>query len=65
LFGLSPHLDHKRSCPLNFLLQLSKEIERFYRSGRKEVAKIVHCGEKIEEDAIRKGGPQNFVIRCG
>jgi hypothetical protein len=36
--------------------QLLEETEHFCGCGQEEVAKIVHCGEKIEEEAIRKGG---------
>ena len=33
-----------------------EETEHFRGWRQEEVAKIVHCGEKIEEEAIRKGG---------
>jgi hypothetical protein len=33
-----------------------EETEHFSGYGQQKVAKIVQCGEKIEEDAIRKDG---------
>jgi hypothetical protein len=31
-----------------------------FRTGQEKVAKIVQCGEKIKEEAIRKGGLKFF-----
>jgi len=42
--------------------QLLQETEHFVRWSQKQVAKIVHCGEKIEEEAIRKGGLKFFAV---
>ena len=39
-----------------------EEIEHLCRWPQEKVAKIVQCGEKIEEEAIRKGG-LNFLRR--
>jgi hypothetical protein len=47
---------------LGHFSQLLEEIEHFCGCGQKEVAKIVHCGEKIEEEAIRKGGLKFFFV---
>jgi hypothetical protein len=42
--------------------QLLEETEHFCGCGQEKVAKIVHCGEKIEEEAIRKGGLKFFRL---
>jgi hypothetical protein len=42
--------------------QLLEETEHFCGRGQHEVAKIVHCGEKIAEEAIRKGGLEFFAV---
>jgi hypothetical protein len=45
--------------------QLLEEIEHFCGCGQQEVAKIVQCGEKIEEEAIRKDGLEFFAgVHC-
>ena len=41
---------------LRALLAPLQETEHFYRGSQEKVAKIVQCGETIEEEAIRKGG---------
>jgi len=38
-------------------LPLLKDTEHFCRWREQKVAKIVQCGENIEEEAIRKGWP--------
>jgi len=45
---------------LTGFLRLLKETEHFCHWLQQEVAKIVHCGEKIAEEAIRKGGLKIF-----
>jgi len=44
------------SLSLGRFLQRLEETEHFRGWHQKEVAKIVQCGEKIEVEAIRKGG---------
>jgi hypothetical protein len=45
---------------LGHFSQLLEETEHFRGCGQEKVAKIVHCGENIEEEAIRKGGLKIF-----
>jgi hypothetical protein len=50
---------------LRRLSQLLEEIEHFRGWRQQEVAKIVQCGEKIEEEAIHKDGLEFFaVVHC-
>jgi hypothetical protein len=44
--------------------QVLEETEHFCGCGQEKVAKIVHCGEKIEEEAIRKGGLKLCAVIC-
>jgi beta-glucosidase-like glycosyl hydrolase len=61
-------LTTRRGGRLGRFSQHLEETKHFCGRGQEKVAKIVHCGEKIEEEAIRKGGLKPYdpfiIERC-